>query len=318
VQITTGQLDAGGFAVLPLPKPGLPRIPSGDILTLEGDGPQISVLAPGVGASAVWVQDSAQPAGWRRLELPAALAAMPLVWGRALLIPGVDGRAYLIDPGTAASTAEPLVPVYDRDRRGRWHRPVRLDPSTVVLADDAGRVRRIALKREPVPRLMMIEPEALLQKGIVADPAVTGDAVIVATADQRVRALSARDLSPLGAWPLAGPIVGAPISVGERCFVLDAAGEVMMFGKDGRRAWSTKLDAAATGGPVIDGDRVWLLDRDGKLHGLALADGTARQSLDLGILPTGGLRVLDGRTIVPSGRGVLQLLTSKANPTSRP
>jgi hypothetical protein len=92
----------------------------------------------------------------------------------------------------------------------------------------------------------------------------------------------------------------------------------MMFGKDGRRTWSTKLDAPAAGPPVIDGDRVWLLDRDGKLHGLSLADGTARRSFDLGILPTGGLRVLDGRTIVPSGRGVLQLLTSKSNLTSRP
>ena len=79
----------------------------------------------------------------------------------------------------------------------------------MILADDAGRVRRLALKQKPVPRLV-VEAETLLEKGIVADPASTGEAVIVVTADQRVRVLSARDLSPVGAWPLAAPLLGRP------------------------------------------------------------------------------------------------------------
>ncbi len=185
------RLRSGGFVTLPLPRPGELRIPPGQVLTLEGDGRQTAVIAAPGGLNAVWVRDQTRPGAWQRLELPATLAAMPLPWGRNLLIPGTDGRAYLIDPLTAQSKAEPLVPVFDRDRRGRWLAPVRLDAGSVILADDAGRVRRLALKPGPVPRLV-VEAETVLDKGIVADPASTGGAVIVATADQRVRALSAQ------------------------------------------------------------------------------------------------------------------------------
>ena len=174
---------------LPLPRPGELRIPTGRVLTVEGDGRRTAVIAA-AGSSAVWVQDQAKPGGWQRLDLPSTLAAMPLPWGRNLLIPGTDGRAYLIDPLTAQSRAEPLVPAFDRDRRGRWLAPVRIDEMSVVLADDTGRVRRLSLKPGPAPRLV-VEAERPLDKGIVADPASTGGAVIAATADQQVRVFSA-------------------------------------------------------------------------------------------------------------------------------
>jgi hypothetical protein len=106
--------------------------------------------------------------------------------------------------------------------------------------------------------------------------------------------------------------------VDQRCFVFDAAGEVMAFGSEGRRFWSIKLDAPVSGEPVIAGDIVWLVDGEGTLHARALADGAARQRIDLGIVPAGGLRLVEGRTVVASGRGVLQLFTAKVDPNSRP
>ena len=72
------------------------------------------------------------------------------------MIPGADGRAYLIDPVTAQSKAEPLVPVYNRERRGRWRAPVQLNAKTVVLADDAGRVRRLSLRQTAESRFSWI------------------------------------------------------------------------------------------------------------------------------------------------------------------
>ena len=201
------QLKSGGFVEIPLPRAGESRVPAGKVLSLEGDGRETPVIVPGNGANAVWIEDTRSPGRWRPLELPAALAAEPLAWGRDLLIPGADGRAYLIDPLTTQSKAEPLVPVYNRERRGRWLAPVRLNPMTVVLADDAGRVRLLSLQQKPVPRLV-VETEKLLDKGIVADPATTGGAVIVATADQRSRVLSARDLSPVVRLAPGSPAAG--------------------------------------------------------------------------------------------------------------
>ncbi len=98
-----------------------------------------------------------------------------------------------------------------------------LDPENVVLADGVGRVARIALKKTPVPRLSD-EAETTLDQRIIADPASTGGAVIVATADGKVRALAARDLSPVGSWPLEAPLAGRPYQTKDGCFVMDRGG----------------------------------------------------------------------------------------------
>ncbi len=308
VVLSLEKLRSGGFAELPLPRPGEPRVPAGKILALAGDGRENQVIVPDIrGVNAVWVEDTQARGHWRPHELPSALAAAPLGWGRNLLIPGADGRAYLIDPVTAQSKAEPLVPVFNRERRGRWKAPVKLDASTVVLADDAGRVRLLSLQEKPVPRLI-VEAEKLLDQGIIADPASTGGAVIVATADQHVRALSARDLSPVGAWRLEAPLLGSPVSVGERCFVFDGAGGILALSADGHRLWSTKLDATIAGPPLIQDDLLWLLDRDGHLHARALADGADRGQIELGVLPCGGLTRVGTHALVPVARGTVELI----------
>jgi hypothetical protein len=227
---------------------------------------------------------------------------MPLAWGSGLLIPGVDGRAYLLDPATARSKAEPLVPVFDRQRRGHWRTPVRLDENTAILADDAGRIRRLSLRKDPMPKLTA-EAETLLDKAIIADPAATSQAVIAVTADRRVRALSTRDLSPLGAWPLAAPLAEDPVLSGGRVFVYDTAGGVMALGSEGRLLWSIKLDAVATGTPFLEDDRLWLADRDGHLHQRALSDGAAQRQLALRLLPAGGFIALGQTVLVSAARG---------------
>ncbi len=308
VALSQTLLRTGGFVEVPLPHAGELVVPAGKLLSL-GTGSQPGlVIAPAPGATAVWVEDGKDSGQWRPLELPSALAATPLAWGANLLVPGRDGRAYLIDPVTAESRAEPLVPVYSRERKGNWRTPIALDPATVVLADDAGRVRRLALQDKPVPRLT-VEAEKLLDKGLIADPAATGGSVVVVTADGKVRALSARDLSPLGAWPLEAPLLGAPVAAGKLCFVFDTAGGVLAINAEGRRTWSIKLDAPVAGVPMIENDRVWLLDREGHLHARSLADGGARQQVDLGVLPCGGLFPLEGMVLVPSARGTVQSLS---------
>ena len=205
-------------------------------------------LIPRPYSKAMWVQDGPRPGGWRELTLPAAVAADPLVWQDGVLIPGADARVYLIDPLTGRSRAEPFVPKFDRDHQGTWLAPALLDPDTIILADDVGRVRRIGLKTTPVPRLAS-EAEKALDSRIVADPATTGAAVLVATADGRVRSLPARDLSPIGAWRSMPRSPDNPVGLADGGLAMDRAGGIVAFGRMGRRAGRSSWGPRSPGHP---------------------------------------------------------------------
>jgi PQQ-like domain len=218
---------------------------------------------------------------------------------------------------TSRSRAEPFVPKFDRDRQGTWLRPARLDQESVVLADDVGRVLRVAHKTKPVARLIG-EAQAVLDQRIIADPASTGNAVIVATADKRVRALAARDLSPVGSWVLDAPLAGPPIGIEDMCFVMDRAGGVMAFGRDGQRIWSIQLESAVVGAPLVRDQSVWLITQRGLLHVRALSNGQARGELALSLLPSGGLVLAGKQLLVPVGQGTLRTLTANPGAEKRP
>jgi outer membrane protein assembly factor BamB len=305
IQITTEQIARGGFVVQALPRPGDFSLPAGSHLRLAVNGKPISASVPHLRSNVLWVQDPEKPGSWRKIGLPVVPAADPIAWGSGIFIPGLDSRAYLIDPMTGRSSAEPFVPKFDRDRQGTWLSPARLDNDSVVLADDVGRVLRVTLKTAPVARLVG-EAERMLDQHIIADPASTGLAVIVATADRHVRSLTARDLSPIGSWALDAPLAGPPIGIGEKCFVMDRAGGVIAFGRDGQRIWSIQLDSAVVGTPVVLDQLIWFLTRGGNLHVRDLSNGKERERLVLGALPSGGVVMAGKQELVPAGRGTIR------------
>jgi outer membrane protein assembly factor BamB len=317
VAISAAEIAHGGFVAEAIPRPGEFTLPVGLRLRLEISGKPASAIVPGDKPNYFWVQDPAEPGAWRKVGLPTQPAADPIAWGGSVLIPGRDSRAYLIDPMTAGSRAEPFVPKFNRDHQGTWLSPVRLDDASVVLADDVGRVFRVALTKVPVARLVG-EAQSLLDQHIIADPASTGHAVIVATADRRVRALAARDLSPVGSWALDAPLAGPPAGVGETGFVMDRAGGVMAFSREGQRIWSINLDAAVIGAPVVDDRSVWLLTEDGKLHVRELSSGKERVRLAVGALPSDGLLLAGTQPVIPTGRGTLRPLVAQPAPKNRP
>jgi len=317
VLISEEQVAQGGFVVQTVPRPGEFSLPAGRCLRFDAGGKPIAAIVPLHRSNFLWVQDPAKPGGWLKIGLPASLAADPLAWGGGALIPGLDARAYLIDPLTARSRAEPFVPKFDRDHQGTWRAPALLDPQTVVLADDDGRVHRVALKTTPVPRLVGEAPSTLGQR-IIADPVSTGGAVIIVTADRRVRALAARDLSPVGSWALEAPLAGSPAGIGDGCFVMDRAGGVMAFGHDGKRAWSINLGSEVAGSPLIQNQTVWMLTRDGILHVRGRSDGAERGRIALGILPAGGLLTAGTHALVAAARGTLRPVGAQPKTGSKP
>ena len=133
-----------------------------------------------------------------------------------------------------------------------------------------------------------MEAEAALDSRIVGDPASTGDAVLVATADGRVRSLAARDLSPIGAWQLEASIAGQPVGLGDGGLVMDRAGGVMAFGRDGQESGRSSWGRRSSGLPQITGRSIAFLTSDGVLHLRARSDGAPLDRRTLGILPAGG------------------------------
>ncbi len=311
LRVPLAQLDSGGFVELAEPAPGAFRMPPRQETRLRQG--TLNVLVPAEGARQLLVADGSGPL--HPVDLPAPLAASPRFWGDDLLIPAADGLVYLIDPRTGATRADPYVPPYERARPYRWLGPTPLDGGTIALVDEAGRIRRLALQDGNRRRLILDGEELDLGSTPTADPASTVEALILATADAQVRSLSARDLSPVGAWPLASPPEVGPASVGDGVILADTSGMVLLFGPDGQKRWEVELeDGPPVAPPNVLGEDLWFLDRGGHLERRSLVDGSRSDRVPLHALPTGGAVALGDDLVVPLAPGTVCLFT----PTSRP
>jgi hypothetical protein len=310
-----GSRREGGFVLAGFPRPGGLRFSSADGVRVDGQG--WTVVVPQLGSAKALVR--AGSGDLRETSLPAPVGATPLAWGGELLVPGDDGRAYLVDPITGESRSEPFVPPFDRVRLTRWRAPARVDPDEIVLADDAGRVRRISRVNDPRPRLTAAA-ETTLDRAIISGPVATTNGVVLVTDDRRVRALSSRDLSPVGAWALEAPLACPPSVSGEYAFVADVSGHVIAFAGDGQRLWSARLEGAgdqvvAAGQPVVIADEVYVLARDGTLHRRSVRDGTPLGRTPLGVCPVGGPIPLKDTLLIPAGHGTVCPVTIGAGAT---
>ena len=227
-------------------------------------------------------------------------------------MPGVDGRAYLVDPRTGAPAADPLLTTFDRDDPIRWLAPVALDDGAVVLAERDGTLRRLVLDETDRPQLT-VTAEVTLDRPPAAPPGSTGDSVILVTADDRLRALSSHDLSASGTVELAAPLAAGPFSVPDRALVMiaDTAGTLLAVGPGGERRWSIDLGGSALAGtPAVVDDAVLFLTLDGVLHRHALSDGAELSRRTLDPLPAGGPVPLGGgRLVIPVAPGTVRAVT---------
>ncbi len=298
-------LARGGFVEQPMPRSGSSASrrpgPSG---SRAGES---TILVPSPTGSQMLVRQGSK---FRPIDLPSPLGARPIAWGPHVLVPGVDGRVYLIDPATGESAADPFVPPFDKDHPYRWTTPMLVEGDAVVLADREGRVRRLVKSDRPRPRLA-VTGEASLGQAIVGEPASTGGAVFVATLDGKIRSLAARDLSPSSTVDLSAPRTSGPVAVGDHAFVSDAAGDVFAFGPDGQKRWQARLHAASTVPPAVRGGSAWFATRSGSLEARSMADGSAPERIPLGALPAGPPVMAGARLVVPTGLGSLRAVADE-------
>ncbi len=311
------KIRAGGFVQMPLPRAGYFYVPSTPIRRLDANGLTVLITAPD--ADHIYVKESASEDEFRRVDLPAPLGASPLFWGADLFAPGLDGRVYLVDPRTGAARAEPYLPPFERQKPTRWRAPVKLGDDAVILADDSGKVRRLAKVTEPRLKLAVVGEVVDLKSPILVDPSTTEQAVIVVTDDGKVRSLAGRDLSSLGTWPLDAPRSLGPVGIAGHSIVIDAAGGVIAFGPDGQKVWSIDLrDPPPLSPPIFKDGSLLFLSRDGSLQRRSLADGSREDRVDLGIMPSSGL-IGDGPDVlIPSGPGTYRVLGTGGEKAPQP
>lgn len=299
------ELEAGGFIQELLPRPGSRRLPEGRLRRL--DGGDVTLILPPSEIDHFFIR-SDDSSGLTRVTLPSPLAARPLVWGGHLLVPGIDGRAYLIDPRDGSPQADPLLPSFTGDGPLRWLDPVPIDGGAIALCDREGTIRRLVKEDGERPSLI-VQAEVALNQPLVAPPGSTMDAVILATADGRIRALAARDLSPAGAWELDAPLALGPFTdqATGTVIVADASGKVIGFGPGGERLWTIDLEGdTLAGAPSIGGDDIWMLTLGGRLHRRSSFDGTPIDRVELTPLPSGGPALLESSLAVPVGPGTVR------------
>ena len=304
-------LRAGGFVEQPLSLPGAAAVVSPGATRIEVD--DTTILIPSVNSNEILVRDSA--GGYSPVVLPTRLAALPLVVGHHLLIPGASGRVYLVDPRTGLSVADPYIPPYDRSRPTSWLAPLAVAEDAIIMTDALGTLRRLVVEKDLRPRLVMTA-ERQLDSPPIRQPAASGSALLIVTADQTIRSFSTRDLSPLGSLPLtAVPTIG-PVVVHDYGFVVDAVGQVVAFDGDGRRLWTATLhDPKVIGPPIVRDRAAWFIARDGGgIEALSLDDGASTRRTPLAVEPVAGLLTVEDDLVLRTGSGTLQAYSPATQP----
>jgi hypothetical protein len=201
---------------------------------------------------------------------------------------------------------EKLVPL-NIDAGGRVDRPPQAIGDAITWITREGILVALAANDTGWARL-----EYSLQSSPVGGAAVGSDSVFVATRaaglarirlDRAPAGLSAAWYTQLDAPPDAGPLLGndtVVLSLGENGVAAYAA-------EDGRVLWRS----ATVGTPLaIAGNRVWILDRVGRLAGLDLATGSRREWLCLGCFTLPVVNATSQRLMLASPGGLLVSLAA--------
>ena len=283
---------------------------------VEGDG-WTAVVPAHSGEQAA--RPAAARADSRKSAFPRPVGARPIAWGRELLVPGDDGRAYLIDPLTGRVSRRAVRPAVRPDPANGWRTPVvarRATPSRWPTTPGASAASRGST--DPRPRLV-VAAETTLGQGprgrsrldrrggrrrdvrrprprALGPRPQPGRRLVARRPARRFR--PATVWRPRATWPTR-PAACSPSA------------------PDGQRLWSATLGEKAgsvevVGPPAVRGQAVWFLARDGTLHARSLADGSSVATIPLDILPAGGPVAVGNDLAIPVGLGAIRLLTIEA------
>ncbi len=246
-----------------------------------------------------------------RTPNPGGVVARPAVSGSVVAIPGVDGVVYFFD----VDSRDPLGSVKVEGQI--WSDPV-LASGRLVVADLSGRVTGIDMASREVAWRYPADGAAPVGAGFRASLVAVADHVFAATVDGEVHVIDARsgrrteriDLDPKDD---AGAVQGIAVTSSQIIAVTDRGNLVRAERGTGRDLGRVSLSIAPRGGPLLQGETVFVVGRSGRVRAISLATGAVQASRDLGADVRASAAILNGLVVIGDAAGRLTALQCAGN-----
>ncbi len=167
---------------------------------------------------------------------------------------------------------ESVVTRWERERPVEFDQNAWMDRARVsyVITDDARQlfIAVGANGRIDALRLGTVVWRFRCGSPVNAQPVSDGEIVYLATADERIIALSLDNGKELWSRKIDGVLhFGARLSIGgDGIYAATAKGRLYRFNRRGGEEWSLRLPAASYSTPVLDGNLLFVPVQDGKIH----------------------------------------------------
>jgi len=265
-------------------------------------------LSTGAGSKHVIVFDPSQTKKrFLRCATPFPLACPPVGFGNGLLAPCQVGQVFLLDPLSGENLVEPFQPRIEAGVKLQWRRPVVSGDNEIILADAAGIVYRVGVKKTPKPHFAELA-HADLDQPIVSPLATLDGTVYLVDGGDSLVALELPKLSRGKDRLLGDKCTWGPARVGD-CLMLATDEELLCLGADGKLRWQIILPyGRPVGTPAVVGDKYLFASATGVVWAVEAAGGKESASLELGRPLATGPVVLSDQLLLGGHDGTLYLV----------
>jgi len=241
------------------------------VLYVSIDSGKIAAVDPG-DHSVAWVFPPNTDRG-KKLDLDGIYAA-PVVDGGTLYFGAYDGNVYALDTETGAElwrfeTSDPIIGA------------LVLDEDDVLYAGSTdGKLYAIDVAECTTSCPLGAVRTYSTGSSIWAAPAVTGDAVYVASMDGRLHILNRVDLTPVdgAGFKVDAGLLMDPLPAANGALFVGGINETLyaLDGETGAEAWSFSAGNWFWGRPLIDHNTVYVPNLDGNVYALDLESGAKK------------------------------------------
>ncbi|HSV97700.1 MAG TPA: PQQ-binding-like beta-propeller repeat protein [Spirochaetota bacterium] len=212
---------------------------------------------------------------------------------------------------TGEAADEAAVSRRERERPAAFDQNAWMDRAKVsyVVADDA---RQLFIAVGTDGRIDALRRGAVVWRfrcgsRVNAQPVSDGEIVFLATADERIIALSLDDGKELWSRKIDGVLhFGARLSIdGDGVYAATAKGHLYRFNRRGGEKWRLRLPAASYSTPVVDGRLLFVPAQDGKIHVVDTALRLVVMRIDSGKIIGSSVIVHGGRLYYANFDGVI-------------